>query len=286
MRRPIVALWGVCLAGNVGAAVLNAVAGSAWAFLSAACAAWCLFMLVAEVRRGNRRTARDRHDPDLTAGTLIGPNNLALGSAFTTGSLAIAGSIGAADPGLTETVADVPILAFKRCHLRWSEGGRFSLVANHTGVPVTLDADARCQQSYYALVGAVYGGGPARDHTSPDVQCSCGFYAVKDIEQLCDGYGVVKLDVELSGRVIVATNGYRAGHQRVLRAAIDGCYYCGEPIEAFAVGVSTIPPGVMISGGSSNVQALCRTHVGPGVVTVSPEIVTARLGVPFDLGSR
>jgi hypothetical protein len=230
---------------------------------------------------GDRRTAGDRDDSYL--------------GSFTAYSAELAKALGTATqqgtgtsltPALPETVADVPILAFKRCRLRWQPGGKFSLISSHTSEKVALDADAICTPGG----GGIYGSGylwpsfaftigepekPEKPHQAPGPGCKCGFHAVKEPDQVTAGYGLVTLEVELSGRVVIHDIGYRAQHQRVLAARVDGCYFCGEPVDAFAVNVATEGTA------ESTVRALCGTHVKAADVTVTPELVAARLDLPF-----
>lgn len=74
----------------------------------------------------------------------------------------------------------------------------------------------------------------SHDHRAPDSGCACGFYALKDVRKLpfrvfTSLRRMVLLQVELSGTVIAAQYGYRAGRQDVLRVwvprrcAVFGC---------------------------------------------------------------
>jgi hypothetical protein len=54
-------------------------------------------------------------------------------------------------------------------------------------------------------------------HGIPNEGCSCGFYAMKDLGsvQEPDGYDVILGRVELAGKVIECTSGYRAERARI-----------------------------------------------------------------------
>src|SRR3954447_2441901 len=70
-------------------------------------------------------------------------------------------------------------------------------------------------------------------HAAPDADCTCGFYAVGDDDDLWRLGGgdpeLVVLDVELSGRVIEHEHGYRASDQRVRGVSIPRrCVRCGR----------------------------------------------------------
>ncbi len=54
-----------------------------------------------------------------------------------------------------------------------------------------------------------------------DLNCKCGFYAVKDRKDCMEG--AVLLEVELTGRVLHFERGYRAEKQRVLRVVVPCC---------------------------------------------------------------
>lgn len=99
-------------------------------------------------------------------------------------------------------------------------------------------------QPYAAVDTATCGGDTETDagHLIPDPtgDCrACGFYAMADRLDLCDCgcvcggshmAGVATLEVELYGRVIRHSRGYRAQHQRVLAAWIDtACGRCDDP---------------------------------------------------------
>ncbi|MES1975718.1 MAG: hypothetical protein V4472_24945 [Pseudomonadota bacterium] len=114
-----------------------------------------------------------------------------------------------------------PITAWKRADIVCGEG------------TVTFSA-LSSDQRYAAVAEADCNGDPDPGHLVPDPTggCrQCGFYAMDDKTAL--GYhlgGAVLLEVELYGRVIRHTSGYRAQHQRVLGGWVAPvCVECGRP---------------------------------------------------------
>ena len=91
------------------------------------------------------------------------------------------------------------------------------------------------RRSYAALfkasdraVCAAFGG-----HASPDPRCTCGFYAVSDLENLHRfapvPHAAVVLEVSLGGRVIEHDFGFRASHQLAHQVLLpDLCVRCGD----------------------------------------------------------
>jgi hypothetical protein len=134
---------------------------------------------------------------------------------------------------------NIPILAHRMAKLvNTGQGWKFSSVGGDHGT-FGADADARCVQTSwgYSLSQAK----PGR-HPAPDVDCSCGFYAVPADKLDHFNYSGVALQVELSGRVIEHELGYRAEHQRVLSWAPPVCAVCGEPAAKAWVQTEELPP--------------------------------------------
>jgi hypothetical protein len=76
----------------------------------------------------------------------------------------------------------------------------------------------------------------APDHDAPEPGCTCGFYAVASEDGLdrlgADAPDLAVLDVELSGRIVEHTHGYRASHQVIRRVRLHQCCVrCGAPAE-------------------------------------------------------
>lgn len=93
-----------------------------------------------------------------------------------------------------------------------------------------------------------------KDHPAPADRCRCGFYSLKDRNQVVAGgyagYGArfhnVLLKVSLSGTVIEGENGIRASHQTVRRIEIPNrCVFnCDKEAEyVVAQGTAAIVPG-------------------------------------------
>lgn len=211
---------------------------------------------VKEYRNGHREAAGDRDDPNpfaLALGTFSAPVTAAEG----TGS------------GLTETTADVPILAFKGANLSWRPHGKPIFRSLNQGVAYELDADACCNVrlmfSYYPL-----GQRTTLKHgDSPEIGCSCGFYAVSDVDAV--NQGAALLDVELTGRVIVHERGYRAVHQRVIGVHLRGCYFCGGAPDRLSFETETY-----------ELRPTCSAHhTGQPYMTVAE--LGQRLDIPVDV---
>lgn len=134
-----------------------------------------------------------------------------------------------------ETQQD-PIPAFKRALIvphpadfasyrgMWTEGSRrrlrFAAVA-HSGHSYGPDENSVC------LHGKCKKG-------QPDPDCECGFYSYPNVFEAMHHdqarHTSMILEVELLGRVIVCTRGYRAGHQRVLKVYLPiECHACHRP---------------------------------------------------------
>jgi hypothetical protein len=125
---------------------------------------------------------------------------------------------------LPERDDDEPIGAFKLANLCWRPGG-LRLESLNYGIVHERLAEAVCHYRHCTMI--------------PDLDCSCGFYALKDRESARDygpSYYTALLEVELSGRVLVCSDGYRAQWQRILRVEVaGGCYYCGGPVDRVAI---------------------------------------------------
>lgn len=171
---------------------------------------------------------------------------------------------------ITTREDDVPILGFKGYSVAWAPGGKFHLVG--FAGPVMQDADAFCHSigSFVAIFST------PEDHIActgtPDLRCSCGWYAMRDRDQVTLGGAAAIVDVELSGRVIVAERGFRAEHQRILRIELPACYFCGEDVEAAHV-------TDFFNGNSQRLWFSCAEHaqvVAPNA-TISIERVSTQL---------
>lgn len=200
-------------------------------------------------------------------------------------------AIRALDPGVTESVAEVPILAYKAARLSWSPGGVWRLSPGTFSGRVETDADARCEARDYQF----YMGTKPATHDAPEISCNCGFHAVRSPDELNSTYGEVRLDVELSGRVIVHEKGYRAQHQRVLRAHVPPCWYCGDVATVFWLAEGQPSSGgLMITTTTSGAfgmsppshgidpRPLCAEHAHKAEISVPVEKVMSTLGLPWE----
>lgn len=156
---------------------------------------------------------------------------------------------------LPERKADEPIRAYKQAWLSIETNLTPSQLRLRD-----FDGDPRIRYDYLPMIGEVerhfaflplnhgpgYGveahavcttikpnrfGAPARLHKAPKVGCSCGFYAYKQpfgspetmhFIYAAPGKLGAFLEVELAGRVIVHSAGYRAEYQRVMQAVLTG----------------------------------------------------------------
>lgn len=211
--------------------------------------------------RGHREASRNRDDSDFA--TAAAAQSAAIGEASGTATCI----------GLTETTADVPIIAYKCAALIWRPGGLFALASygGFTDSAVQTDADARCLSRTYDFVS---GRSRPALHEAPGVSCKCGFYAVRTVDEArAAGYGLVTLDVELSGRVVVHERGYRAQHQRVLRVHLPRCWFCGDEASVVEVVADSTPPAP---------RPLCAAHAAHGDITVPIDKVMSEFGLPWE----
>lgn len=128
------------------------------------------------------------------------------------------------EPTLPWDVYATPIIARKFARLVRKGDGLAFLPAffQANSAPYSAAATASCEL-----------GEP---HAAPDAQCTCGFYAVDNDDDLWRLGGgdpeLIVLDVELSGRVIEHEHGYRASDQRVRAVSIPRrCVRCGREAE-------------------------------------------------------
>lgn len=208
--------------------------------------------------REHRRTAGDRDDSEARATDIASPTIAdALAGAGESAGLMV-------DPELPERFDSMPILAFKGYDLAWARGGKFFLTG-YSGL-VREDEDAQCAQGFSYDPGRMPS---SHENGSPELQCSCGFYGVRDPLHVNASSALV--DVELSGRVISHHHGYRAEHQRILRIDLGACWVCGAPparMRLTSLGESTPAP-----------HACCVEHIDVGGVwpTVSLDRVLMQL---------
>lgn len=117
---------------------------------------------------------------------------------------------------------------------------------------------------------------PEPGHEVPDVNCTCGFYAVMDKSQ-CQGAWIAEVD--LYGKVIKHGLGYRAQFQRILSvrfprpAHCDG-FLCDEQAEMLHFPVDR-------DGSEMTPMGVCQGHAWTMGRCVSMSKLAGRLGVEF-----
>lgn len=181
-------------------------------------------------------------------------------------------------PGLKESEAEIPILAYKVAGLAWwpNLGPRFRPLNQQNFYEADEDAVCNRPREDFARYSMHLGISPnayrsfprVGAHAAPSVECSCGFYGCTE-QSMLEG-GVAILEVEFTGRVVVCERGYRAGHQRVIRCHLRGCHYCGDA------------PTTVSFEAKHQLCLRCDEHA-----TTEPSISIAKLGsllgVPVDV---
>lgn len=124
------------------------------------------------------------------------------------------------DESQFETIkTDMPILAARRAHIEAftpnGSGDKLVFRSLTTNFTFGKQAIASCNKHY--------------DHTAPDLNCTCGFYAVPADKLTSYTFSdTVTLLVELSGKIIEHEEGFRAQKQQVCEVKIKKCG-CGKP---------------------------------------------------------
>ena len=121
-----------------------------------------------------------------------------------------------------------------------------------TPEPVTDSMRERLQHIYSKL-GLPFESFPGGPHTVPGEDCSCGFYAMKELSSML-GFlapGVVLGRVELAGKVIECSLGYRAERARIAelisiagdrRSAAELALRLGLPLATIPPWMDGLPP--------------------------------------------
>lgn len=143
--------------------------------------------------------------------------------------------------------SDEPIRAYRRAQLV-VDNGRVCLAPIYlAGTFPAAGTDARC-----------HAGGT---HPVPEPGCVCGWYSTATragLDRALDGpYSHwADLTVELSGKVVVHKNGYRAEHQRVLDVTLAAwCVHCGAVTGTYT---TVRDPG---HAGADRVVPVCARHL-------------------------
>jgi len=108
-------------------------------------------------------------------------------------------------------------------------------------------------QHIYSKLGLPFESFPEGPHTVPGEDCSCGFYAMKELSSMLgfSAPGVVFGRVELAGKVIEHNLGYRAERARIAelisiaadrRSAAELALRLGLPLVAIPPWMDGLPP--------------------------------------------
>jgi hypothetical protein len=164
-------------------------------------------------------------------------------------------------------VATKPIRAMKVSRIVMDRGGSIVFAPTfHRSYAAMFRASDRAVCAAFAA------------HTSPDLSCTCGFYAVADLENLHRfapvPHAAVALSVALGGYVIEHDFGVRASHQLVEELYLpDRCVRCGDATPcAFMV-----QPSWHLERELHAVCILCARTAPRRVLSLSD--VASRLGV-------
>lgn len=161
---------------------------------------------------------------------------------------------------------DVPILAHRVALLKATRTGIW-LHSVMKQVSFDVDADATCMCPGHGIPGS-----RARlvHSTIPDLEGTCGFYAVPlDGKLTYESEHSVELIVELSGTVVEYDDVYRAEHQRVLEVRLPPCRYC-------------LSESTVVTFFKDDVTGFsCLEHCAKSLVVVTREQLERQLGVPI-----
>lgn len=132
-----------------------------------------------------------------------------------------------APPPDVELVAE-PLLGFRAFEV--TDTGTFQTV-NHRAFADGPEHPAFCDH-------ALKGYNERRGHDeAPAWDCTCGYYAVADIDWL--DTRLWRASVDLWGTVVMHEHGWRAQYQQIRRIyAPEACFWCGMPASVLSVGSS------------------------------------------------
>lgn len=166
---------------------------------------------------------------------------------------------------LTVLKTDGVIRAFKVAEIRGDRDPRVHPVGPSWRFPVEHRGTvvARCRRAL---------------HRAPDLECTCGFHAVVDLERLGDVTPIhadsVVLEVELSGTIVEHERGARAEEQTVVGILLPAaCYGCGDDAGWIDVHRRFWRP--LCTG--------CAAHCRPAAI--SCDEAASRIGVPVRFDS-
>lgn len=216
--------------------------------------------------REHRRTQRDRQRAGTGTSGSAAPGSRAHSRALRAGHGPGAAGGSPRVMNLPERDDTQPYLGWKHARLIWIPGDHylFGGVSIGKATQYGLRARARCLADSTQI--------QRTDHTVPDEQCSCGFYAhaqPPSSESMQAEY--VALEVELGGRVIVCNDGYRAQWQRVLNIIVPQvCYACEQKATSLAIATD--------DGGPHQALPWCEEHL-ESMHTLTFASVASDLGV-------
>lgn len=136
-----------------------------------------------------------------------------------------------------ETIqSPIPILAQRWANLKWYPGKK--KVAFGSVAYAGFEFGAEKTQAFHQSSGALTGAGDLGNHVGPEYDCTCGWYAYPydgvnfDYERLGQHTPApCILVVELRGKIIEHSLGYRAEYQQVLKVYMEWCCVCGRNAE-------------------------------------------------------
>lgn len=177
---------------------------------------------------------------------------------------------------LPHSTVTEPIEAVKYAQVRLDKYTPF--IGGGMAVPYPVSATAICGVAPHSAGAQLNFAKNDMDelrHRAPDLECSCGFWAARDITTMGYYNRGWLIHVEFSGRVIEHEEGWRAEHQRVTSVEVpENCFYDGANCVRPARHLVLCP-----DFGPGLVYAACTEHVGDRIV-VDPEEVEEIIGVP------
>ena len=253
---------------TVACSTVGLIVDQPWFGIGSAFVSWPLSALYLiqqrRLTRGHRSTEGDSGDTG--AGDLpVSPFAGAAGTFYAFGASVYSGTTGTANTGVELPAREQAetIKGWKRARLVVSEG-RLVFAPLARGSSYRVEGRAQCDALYGRIWYSSLSADPQPEfHEAPSANCSCGFYAVREQDEAAaDLHGVVLLEVELYGRVIVHENGYRAERQRVLSVRVPrqcSSWLCAT--DAMCVALSTEEvAGYRGTSTRSVILPFCRDH--------------------------
>jgi hypothetical protein len=191
---------------------------------------------------------------------------------------------------------ELPILAHRAVMFSYSNGNFYSLMSNEL-LPIRR-AEARCDKKLNGTFGwrstssHIRNRNRNHDHVAPSWDCSCGFYSLTNPSAQFFMFSYMIATVQLYGRVIEHTGGFRAQYQDILDVSIPNHCTIVKPCrnkheDVLAVSGKTAPDGILRGAW------LCETHLASPYHTdyvftefLTREQIESRLPVPLVESSR